>query len=149
MTPMLQTSTALPYGFCARTSGAADHQNIDSRQNLKLDYLYFFIFPIFYLFPFLYLSELTDISWRTASGRHNPGVFHLRQAEIADHDFAFLVWTVIQEILRLQISVNDTLIVHIVNRLEHLSYQARRVFLCVGTFLDDSVEQFATGDPRT
>jgi len=42
MTPMLQTSTALPYGFCAKTSGAKKNHYRNSLLTFDRRYLFFY-----------------------------------------------------------------------------------------------------------
>lgn len=45
----------------------------------------------------------------------------------------------------LQITMYDSLVMHIVDSLKYLPYQVRCIFLGVRTFFDNSVKQFATG----
>lgn len=59
---------------------------------------------------------------RAASGGHDSRVLHFRESEIADHDFGIGMLRVVEQILRLQISMDDALLVHVVHRFHHLPY---------------------------
>lgn len=92
MTPMLQTSTALPYGFCANTSGAVG--------NIATSQFYFTLVCVFQE-DYIKKATLTDITRSSARSGHDTGILHFGQTEITDHYFAVFIRTVIQQILRL------------------------------------------------
>ena len=46
-----------------------------------------------------------NITRRSACGGHDTRILHLREAEVTDHDFAVLVGTVVQKVLRFKVAM--------------------------------------------
>ena len=51
---------------------------------------------------FLYIPMLTHITRCSTGSGHDAIVLNLRQTKIANHDLRVLIWTVVQQILRLR-----------------------------------------------
>lgn len=50
--------------------------------------------------PFIiHYCFLTDISWSAAGCRHDAVVYHLREAEVTNHDLRVLILAVVQDVL--------------------------------------------------
>ena len=59
-------------------------------------------------------------TWSSASSRHDSGILHLGESEIADHDLGVFVGAVVEQVLGLQVPVHHPHRVHVTDRIEHL-----------------------------
>ena len=59
-------------------------------------------------------------TWSSASSRHDSGILHLGESEIADHDLGVFVGAVVEQVLGLQVPVHHAHRVHVTDRIEHL-----------------------------
>ena len=46
-----------------------------------------------------------NVTWRSTGGGHDTRILHLGEAEVTDHDFAVLVGTVVQKVLRFKVAM--------------------------------------------
>ncbi len=88
------------------------------------------------------------VARRAARRSHDARIFHLGEAEVADHNLGVFVLALIEQILWLEIAMDDTFAVHVGDGVENLANQVGSVFLRVRAFLHDAVEEFAARDPK-
>ena len=92
--------------------------------------------------------DLTHIfTWSPTGCCHDAWVFHFWEAEVADHDFAILVWAVVEQVFWLEVPVHHPLTVHVGHSRKDLFDQVGGILLRVGTLFHYPVKKLASSHP--